>query len=133
SGVSRSQVVDFILNSPERTAHVIGQYYQQYLGRAATAADEQGWANLLAAGALDFESVAELFLSSSEFFNDASARSHSAALGQIDALDALLTAELATDSSPTTAALAASASSSGVNASSQVAVQVAATADNRLH
>lgn len=95
SGLSRAQLVDIVLHSTERTSYMIGQYYQAYLGRAATAADESGWANLIAAGALDLESVAALFLASSEYFNDAGLRSHSAALDTLDTLDALLSNELA--------------------------------------
>lgn len=96
-GLSRAQLVDIVLHSTERTSRMIGQYYQDYLGRSATATDEAGWSNLIAGGALNLEAVAELFLSSSEYFNDASARSHSAALEQLDTLDALLAGELAAD------------------------------------
>lgn len=90
AGLTRSQLVDLVLSSPERTAHLIGQYYEQYLGRSGSAAEEQNWSNLIAAGEVDFESVAELFLSSNEYFNTAAAGSHSAALNVLDAIDALI-------------------------------------------
>jgi subtilisin family serine protease len=82
AGISRSQLVDFLLNSPQRTAYVIGQYYQQFLGRPDSAAEEQNWANLINSGAVDFESVAEMFLSSDEYFSNASAHDHSAEVVQ---------------------------------------------------
>jgi hypothetical protein len=90
AGMPRSQLVDLVLDSPERTAHVIGQYYQQYLGRAGGAAELQNWSNLIASGQVDFESVAELFLSSTEYFNAASAGAHSAMLSRLDAIEALV-------------------------------------------
>ncbi|HVX12510.1 MAG TPA: S8 family serine peptidase [Pirellulales bacterium] len=79
SGLTRSQLVDIVLASPERTAHIIGQYYEQYLGRADSAAEEQSWASLLATGTIDFETVAEMFLSSNEYFSDASVGTESVA------------------------------------------------------
>lgn len=90
NGMTRSQLVDLVLDSPERTAHVIGQYYEQYLGRAGSGTELQSWSNLIASGQVNFESVAELFLSSPEYFNAASAGAHSAALSRLNSAEALV-------------------------------------------
>ena len=90
SGMTRSQLVDLVLGSAERTAHVVGQYYEQFLGRAGSAAEVQNWAELIALGQVEFESVAEMFLSSNEFFGAASAGVQSAVLSQLDNIQALL-------------------------------------------
>ncbi|HWB13266.1 MAG TPA: S8 family serine peptidase [Pirellulales bacterium] len=90
SGMTRSQLVDLVLDSPERTAHLIGQYYEQFLGRTGSAAEVQNWAQLIASGQVDFESVAEMFLASNEFFGAASAGNESALLSQVDQIQALL-------------------------------------------
>ncbi|HEV3344692.1 MAG TPA: S8 family serine peptidase [Pirellulales bacterium] len=90
AGLTRSQLVDLVLGSPERTAHVIGQYYQQFLGRPGSATEVQNWVGMIASGQVDFESVAELFLSSNEFFGAASAGVQSALLSQLDNLQALV-------------------------------------------
>lgn len=85
SGMSRVALVNFVLGSAERTDHVIEQYYEQYLGRSGSAAEVQGWAALIDAGVFDFESVAEQFLSSNEYFSSASAHD-SAAMQTLDAI-----------------------------------------------
>jgi subtilisin family serine protease len=90
SGMARSQLVNIVLDSPERTAHLIGQYYEQYLGRAGSDTEIQNWANLIALGQVDFETLAEIFLSSNEYFSVASAGTQSAVLGKLDVLGALV-------------------------------------------
>jgi subtilisin family serine protease len=94
AGMPRSQLVASVLHSPERTAHLIEQYYGQYLGRSGGPAEVQNWSTLISAGLFDFESVAELFLSSDEYFNSAGAHDQSALLNDLDALSALVAGEL---------------------------------------
>ncbi|HVA47238.1 MAG TPA: S8 family serine peptidase [Pirellulales bacterium] len=90
AGMSRIQLVNLVLDSPERTDHVIEGYYEQYLGRSGSAAELQGWSEMVDAGLFDFESVAEQFLSSNEYFNAASAHDHSAAFELFDTIDELV-------------------------------------------
>jgi hypothetical protein len=90
SGMTRSQLVDLVLGSAERTGHIVEQYYEQFLGRAGSAGEVQNWIGLIAAGQVNFEAVAEMFLSSNEFFGAASAGVESAGLLQLDNIQALL-------------------------------------------
>lgn len=70
-GISRAEVADLVLNSLERDADVVEGYYQQFLGRGASDVEQLGWANAIAHGAVDLETVGEAFLASGEFFNRA--------------------------------------------------------------
>lgn len=70
-GIGRAEVADLVLNSLERDADVVEGYYQQFLGRGASDAERLGWANAIAQGAVDLETVGEAFLASGEFFNRA--------------------------------------------------------------
>ena len=122
SGTSRVALVNMVLNSAERTDHVIEQYYQQYLGRSGSASEVQSWAAMIDAGLFDFESVAEQFLSSNEYFNSASA--HGAAAAAVQSLDTI--DELVAAIDPILVANAPLNDSSGSDTSTAPAVQVAA-------
>ena len=74
-GFGRGEVADLVLNSLERDADVVESYYQQFLGRDASDAERLGWANAIAQGAIDLETVGEAFLASGEFFNRAASGS----------------------------------------------------------
>lgn len=67
AGVGRGALVDAVLNSVERAAHVIGDDYQQFLGRNASPAELLNWASLVARGMLDLPTVGEAILASDEF------------------------------------------------------------------
>lgn len=70
-GVSRDQIADLVLNSLERDADVVEGYYEQFLGRGASEGELLGWANAIARGYVDLQTVGEAFLGSNEFFNRA--------------------------------------------------------------
>ncbi|HEX7450232.1 MAG TPA: S8 family serine peptidase [Pirellulales bacterium] len=70
-GISRGQIADLVLNSLERDADVVDSYYQEFLGRGASNAELMGWANAIAHGVVDLQTVGEAFLASGEFFNRA--------------------------------------------------------------
>ncbi len=74
-GISRGQVADLVLNSLERDADVVDSYYHGFLGRGASNAELMGWANAIAHGVVDLQTVGEAFLASGEFFNRAAAGS----------------------------------------------------------
>ncbi|HUY36763.1 MAG TPA: S8 family serine peptidase [Pirellulales bacterium] len=70
SGTSRGDLVDAILNSTERDALVVGQNYQQFLGRMG-GGGASAWGAAVARGSLSLDHVAEIILGSDEFFNRA--------------------------------------------------------------
>jgi subtilisin family serine protease len=130
SGMTRGQLVDLVLGSAEHITHIIGQYYEQFLGRAGSAAEVQNWAQLITSGQVNFESVAEMFLASNEFFGAASAGSQSALLSQVDQIQTLLTS--ADDSGQTSAAAVnESLPATGAAAIASEPVQVAETESPR--
>src|SRR5262249_1715915 len=67
--VTRAQLADLVLHSNERNLNLIGDYYQEFLGRPATAAEKQGWATLVGSGLASLQAVAEAFLASQEFYS----------------------------------------------------------------
>jgi uncharacterized delta-60 repeat protein len=70
AGLSRTQVVATIENSPEYRAHVVDQLYQRLLGRPADPGGEQLFANALANGAT-VEDVEAAMYGSAEYFQRA--------------------------------------------------------------
>ena len=68
SGVSRAALARSFLTSAEADRLVLDTYYSNFLGRSGDAAGEQFWVSQLQSGRVSFESVAELFLASDEYF-----------------------------------------------------------------
>ncbi len=79
--ISRVQLADFVLHSNEHDTNVIGQYYQQFLGREASMPEKQAWATLVEHRYLTFQNVAEAFLASDEFYRRAGSAGNSAIMG----------------------------------------------------
>ncbi|MBX7165120.1 MAG: DUF4214 domain-containing protein [Pirellulales bacterium] len=65
-GVTRTQVADLFLRSPERLGGLIGGYYLNILGRAASSSELNAWIGAVQNGAA-LETVQSLLYGSSEF------------------------------------------------------------------
>ncbi len=66
-GISEDAIAQIIANSPEREAHLVQGYYQQYLGRTAAAPEVAGWVTAYQLGVSNDQIVAD-FLSSTEYY-----------------------------------------------------------------
>jgi len=98
SGTNRGELVDAILNSTEFDARVVGQFYQQFLGRSG-GGDASSWGESVARGLRSLDNVAELILGSDEFFDRAD--SPGASRGQDLLTQSLYDGGLSDDLTPT--------------------------------
>ncbi len=69
NGTSRATVAGEFLGSAERFGRVVDSYYTGFLKRTESSAERQGWVQQLLDGRQTTQSLAELFLSSAEYFN----------------------------------------------------------------
>jgi RHS repeat-associated protein len=68
TGGTRDRVEQLFLTCGEKDTRVVDSYYANLLGRTPDQPGESAWSNLLLAGQGTWESIAEAFLASSEFY-----------------------------------------------------------------
>ena len=69
-GMSRDQIAQDVLNSPEELAKVVSGDYQEGLNRQPSASEDAGWVNLLASGQMTESQVEAQILGSPEDVGD---------------------------------------------------------------
>jgi len=81
-GTPRQKLINGFLHSTERHFNVVGQYYQQFLGRTASVAELTYWSNSVHAGA-SLDGIGKAFMASDEFYLQAAGLSLIAAAGPV--------------------------------------------------
>lgn len=79
-GMSRSQLIDALMNTTERCRYLVRQLYCRFLNRTAAESEVSYWLERLQQGRVDYRSVACGFLASPEFYARAGAAGQAGAL-----------------------------------------------------